>query len=83
MPLNASAEIRGNPFIVIKIKFGCIFIKTSGHCIKYIGGELMTEYTDARGNTYKIEEKCVLSEEERRKAEEETAEELYRIFTNK
>ena len=43
----------------------------------------MTEYTDARGNTYKIEKKCVLSEEERRKAEEETAEELYRIFTNK
>lgn len=43
----------------------------------------MTEHTDAHGNIYTTEEKCVLSEEERRKAEEETAEELYRIFTNK
>lgn len=43
----------------------------------------MSEYTDVKNNTYKVEQKCILSEDERKRAEEEIIEELYRIFTKK
>ena len=43
----------------------------------------MSEYKDIKNNTYKIEQKCILSEEERKQAEEEPIEEVYRIFAKR
>ena len=42
-----------------------------------------TEYTDLRGNTHKIQQSTIFTQEEKRELEERIADELYRIFTQK
>lgn len=43
----------------------------------------MSEYTDAKNNTYKIINTVLLTAEEKEQAENEIVEELYKIFTRK
>lgn len=43
----------------------------------------MSEYTDAKNNTYKITNTVLLTAKEKEQAENEIVEELYKIFTRK
>lgn len=43
----------------------------------------MSEYTDIKGNTYKITHTTLLSREDKERTESEIIEELYKIFTRK
>ena len=43
----------------------------------------MSEYTDAKNNTYKITNTVPLTQEEKEQAENEIVEELYKIFSQK
>lgn len=43
----------------------------------------MSEYTDAKNNTYTITNIVLLTAEEKEQAENEIVEELYKIFTRK
>ena len=43
----------------------------------------MSEYTDAKNNTYKITNTVLLTAEEKEQTENEIVEELYKIFTRK
>lgn len=41
----------------------------------------MSEYTDIKNHTYRVEQTCLASEKEKAQIEAEIVEELYRIFT--
>lgn len=43
----------------------------------------MSEYTDAKNNTYTITNTVLLTAEEKEQTENEIVEELYKIFTRK
>ena len=43
----------------------------------------MSEYKDAKNNTYKIVEQSIVSGEEHARVQDEIIEELYNIFTRK